>query len=444
MRYHKAKYRGYATVMAMMFLTIGATLSAWLFSMLFTGTAIARNDTASSRAQTAAESGLAYLRYMVTSTTSSTRIQGQTDAQLMDSLLAALNGKLASGITKTTDATGIAQLSIASTTLTDGSSFTGIIAFSKINPHTFSLQVTGSYGVAVRTVGMELDKQLNSLPTALTYALVAKGGITLPSNPNAGIAEYVPGKGADTTNMGTDQLYAAATSTGNADVLLFNNTPAPSSTITFPTFPSSLYSTLNSLVDAGLSKASGNNWNNVYIPANTNPTLPTTVNGVVYVKWPNNISFNNTTVNGVIIYEPAPAGSTTTSTITIVRTASMTFNPPKSTDTSYANLLGNANAAAVVGWSLIAPNAAVTLENGNTSQVKTYNGNWDVNSIYGTGKGSGDANTMVFNNASVIVETTANLGGNRIFSMNAPGLNGNGNSGSGYALNLITSTYWEK
>ena len=122
----------------------------------------------------------------------------------------------------------------------------------------------------------------------------------------------------------------------------------------------------------------------------------------------------------------------------------MTFNPPKSTDTSYSTMLGSTNAAAVVGWSLIAPNTDVSLDNGNTTGTKTFNGSMDINSISGQGKGSGDANSMVFNNATVIVETTVDLGGNRIFSMCPPGSGSGVLSGSGYALNLITSTYWEK
>jgi hypothetical protein len=103
--------------------------------------------------------------------------------------------------------------------------------------------------------------------------------------------------------------------------------------------------------------------NNVYIPPNTNPSFAggTTINGVLLIQAPNQVTFNgNVTITGVIVSETGSTAPAFDASKNILNFAgSVAAIPIEQMSTS--NPAYNANLVKLTGSFMLAPNFAVTM-----------------------------------------------------------------------------------
>lgn len=336
---------GLATVLALVFLAIFATLAVVFFSATSMNLAAAGNSQGMLDARLAAESGQSFLIYKMERCGVKGSLRGQA---LLDGLAlklkADLNGTAnlnGAQVTSTSTAITVPQIS-----LDGGKSFTAVITLPAAD--TLRLTVTGqvvsgggSSATAVqRQVVIDLHPQWDQ---ALGFGLCSKGPVQMGMNTDfsginnasdGSIYSAAPGV-AVTCGSGTISgdvsvsTPGATTSLGNTTVGGSINYNAPP--ITMPVIDRTPYTSLATTI-MNLANPPSGVYKNIRIPANTNPSFDNnaTIMGIMYIQAPNVVTFQNSaSFTGVIVADDPPAGSPDSANAIIFNNTSndaITFN----------------------------------------------------------------------------------------------------------------------
>ena len=448
---------GYATVLTLFFLSIGTTLAAGFYCMLQSSIAIAANEQRAAQALSSAESGLQFMEYQLIKASVKANLNGSSEKWL---------DTLSVGLMQNLEVTGILatnQVNYNASTFTVTIPMTGTPAFKLKNGCTFTstivpngaltnliLTVTGQ-GPAAKTRRV-LQIGLNALPPIPadlgSFAMVAKGTITLPGNVHAGVFGYDPATNSSNGLVGK-VYYPWGIGNGSVVALLAPTAPA----LVFDNPPPLIIPEVNVgfLEDMKGSKLtqftapSGNQTDtltNRYITANQTFSKNVVINGILYVQAGVSLAFNgNVTLNGTIVYQRTTvAGS---STISFDKSSVVTNSATASASQLSNTGLSTDQLKALAGWSILAPETNLDLANGNGVQ-KAFGGSLHINNLtQAAGQGGADA-TLCLNKANIICEGTVDMSGNRVFWILPPGdLAGSGSLGECTNLYAMAGTYLE-
>ena len=359
-------------------MVIFSALALGFYAATTTASQVASNEKTSLSAQMAAESGIQFIRYHLSSLHIPPGLQG---SQLFDEVYtqlsnrldhtANLNGGLV-GYDPTTisiPATDYVNLDAAGTqrfriTMT----LAGDIIVTKI------IGRGGNISVG-RGVEVKYQKARNS-SAIFNYGVAARGSVSMNGNVKIeGAGDPTKGSLLAATDSGVP-LTATGGVSISGDFSYTNATGAPNFSpsmsiagipygnpnfmqhvhagIDPPEFPS--IDTTVYVPFATNTYSGGNTLVNCVIPANTNPTFTgnTLIQGVLYVKTPNKITFGgNTTIQGCIVVENNPLGSSNSITFSGNVSASGIDTLPPSTQFPAAE-------RALTGAFLLAPRFAVS------------------------------------------------------------------------------------
>lgn len=462
--------RGYAAVLAMLMLVLGTTMAACFYSMLESGRALARNHQGIQEATKAAESGENFLVLKILKVAPAAGLFGHDSAawitpveeggtsRLMDCLQTELAPNLSQGTQLTySTADSHIHIDIPAITLPDATTFTARISPTDISPYQhLKLSVTGysvvndsTHSKISRTIAFDLDSEPERVVSAMRFPIAARNG---GMSGSSSIYGYDPatnttdGEIRNVVGIGNDKSDPA-----QAIVLTQPGEPVPDfSGFVSMTFPQTDVSFLDTGHTSSLAKFSSKNPNsvitNTYIPAGTNPSFGSDVElrGIIYVEWPNNLSFSaNTKINGVIVYQPATgSGKGNGSTITLDKNALVT----NSRDQSIANLnsiawLTDEQRKTLSSWAIIAPQTDLSLGNGNGNS-KTFENSVHIQNVSGAGSGHTGA-SLIMNRCSLIAEDTVSLKGNRVFWISTPATSADNANYVVSQLYVMQATYRE-
>ncbi|GEM_PF-4781803 len=228
-----------------------------------------------------------------------------------------------------------------------------------------------------------IDLTGGTTATALLYP-----GMTAPSGP--------------VTFPNNDALIAAVAGMGLKPI---TDTSTQTTTSTF--FPA-VYDKKGKLVTAAYTVTTVVAQNSCSIPPNTNPSLTGTINGVIYVQWPNKVTLGgNLTLNGSIVMQRGtPAGA---STVTLNRDGVIQRSmDAANTEIMKLSFAGNDQ---MKWWTLIAPDADFILPNGTVwDTTKVFEGSLHFNSCSRTG--GGDKAGFSITKGGMAAEGTISFGSN--------------------------------
>lgn len=330
-----ARRRGLASVLAMLFLVLFSTLAVGFYAATTLSAQVAKNERRLTTAQSAAESGMEFMRYQLGIIT----VPPGTPSNLLLTTVYGLLGTNLNGtynmgtdvVTMANDANGNPTIYVPGNTShfisidsSSGAKFQGTIAQSGDK---LVVTVTGMGSDGSISRGVQLSYQKAARASAIfNYGVASKGKITtggasyILGNPDPAMGSVLSTDMADAipvaiggkqvsgdisiTNPSGSVSYSGASIGGTSDPTQIPNhihigVPAP----TFPTVDSSVYTnavTMNTFV------AGSKSLSNVVIPPNTNPSFAgnTTVMGVLWIQSPNVVSFNgNLTITGVIVVD---------------------------------------------------------------------------------------------------------------------------------------------
>lgn len=329
-----ARRRGLASVLAMLFLVLFSTLAVGFYAATTLSAQVAKNERTLTTAQSAAESGMEFMRYQLGIITVP---PGTPSNQLLTTvygLLAAnLNGTSNMGtdvVTMANDANGNPTIYVPGNTShfisidsNTAAKFQGTIAQSGDK---LVVTVTGMGKDGTITRGVQLSYQKAARASAIfNYGVASKGKITtggasyILGNPDPAMGSVLSTDMADSvpvaiggkqvsgdisiTNPSGSVSYSGASIGGTSDPTkipqhIHIGVPAP----TFPTVDSSVYTNAVTMT----AYAGGKTLSNNYIPPNTNPSFAgnTTIQGVLWIQSPNVVSFTgNLTITGVIVVD---------------------------------------------------------------------------------------------------------------------------------------------
>jgi hypothetical protein len=339
--------RGVALILALLILTVFASLSVAFFSSTSMNLVQSSNLEAATRARLAAESGLSFLIYEMLHCGISGSLRGQA---LLDSLAARLSADLngTANLGGSVVAYDGSTITVPTIGFGVGKSFVGRVTLEAAD--TLRLTVTGQYtagtGASIKTVQRELAIDLHpAWDQAIAFGICSKGPVEMGMNTDlSGVTQASDGSiysGA----IGT--LASPAVSCGSGHISGDVSVSPPNTAasldlagttvdgtirydappVTMPTIDRTPYKSLATTVMNSPTPAGGT-YKNIRIPANTNPTFnnSVTIQGVMYVEAPNTIYFNNNvTFTGVIVADKPPAGSPDSANYIYFKN-NMTFN----------------------------------------------------------------------------------------------------------------------
>lgn len=339
LRRRRTARHGIASLMAMLYLLIFSTLALGFFSAVTTAAQLAANDEKALGAQSAVESGLAFLRYEL----SRVRVPGNTApnqmlAEVCKDLLAqqALSGNLG---TRTVAVVGDhieypvgAKEFIPLDSL--GAGFRAEIRMSEDGTDWVKVKVVGRYRGSTIARAIEIYFQpVISSTRVFDYGIVTRGPIVITGG-------GMVGGGTDPTHgsvlsMSDSPTPISMTGTsgiaGDAYLTNKNGTVSMTSNVTIAGESSAAGRAAH--IHAGVEppelpevdtavflpyvknvyKPNQATYRNVLIPANTNPTFSSSVKieGVMYIEYPNKVTFNGqTTIHGSVVVQKGAAPST--------------------------------------------------------------------------------------------------------------------------------------
>jgi hypothetical protein len=345
--------RALTSMLAMLYLVLFATLAVGFYASTGTSAQVSTNEQRRYRALGAAESGMDFMRYQLyqTSVLPATP-NDQVLNEIYKDLAVQLNGTANMG-TKTVGLNpGQSQIDIPVQPSqyiklgSDGSKFRCTI--------TRPALPAGNRSIVVKVVGAYSDSTIAASDLAavqLTYdplerptnffdtGMASKGQITLDvKNPITAVPASLASvmslsatnppitvssgsiSGDITTLNGINPSIAAGTSVGGSSIqadILANHVHHvdPANPPELPMPDTSIYAKYATTAYVA-GKAS---YDNVYIPANTNPTIagPITFRGVLLIKSPNNVKFTgNVNIQGTIVSDNSGVGTLLTNVLT--------------------------------------------------------------------------------------------------------------------------------
>jgi len=349
-RLSSSRRHGLTSMLAMLYLTLFATLAVGFYTTTNTSVQVSMNEQRRYRALGAAESGMDFMRYQLFQTSiPPTTLTANMLTEVQKDLAAQLNGTPnMKTMTVGIDILGT-EINIPSektqyiTLAADGSKFRAVIT-RPFNDRRICVKVIGCY--ANNALGnadqaaVQLTYDPSERPTNFfDNGMASKGTVTIDTkNPIAGIPAgeasilstslanppviMTTGSiaGDITVMNGVNPSIAAGVSVGGssiqADILANHVGHIDAATVPeFPTPDTSIFAKYaTTMYVAG--KAS---YDNVYIPANLNPTIggPITFRGVILIKSPNNVKFNgNVNIQGIVVTDNSGIGTLLTNVLT--------------------------------------------------------------------------------------------------------------------------------
>ena len=402
--------RGMASVLAMLFLVLFATLAVGFVAESTTTVQISRNERSLQQAQAACESGMQFIRYQLDQLNVPS---GDTGAALLNDVAAGLGQALNGAASMNGHAVAVTNGTLYLPSSSDyivvdsntGLKFQAAITASG---EFLSVKCTG-YG-PVSGIGKALQIQFDRASRAGTifnYGVAARGPVQLSGNATIqGATDPTKGSVLSTTagtpalsmsgsaSISGDFSYtnsAAVNSYGGTIAGLSSSSPNFSqhihSGIAAPQFPSIDTSVYAQYATNTWTSATGKTVVNCVVPANANPNFSggTTIQGVLYIKTPNQVSFSgNTTIQGCIVVENNPQGTSNSLSFSGNVTA-LTI------DTLPANSTFPAGERALTGAFILAPTFAVTF----SGNFGTIGGSMIADSFSFSGNASGTVDGSV-------------------------------------------------
>jgi hypothetical protein len=342
-RRHPAARRGIASLMAMLYLVIFSTLALGFYSAVTTASQLAHNDEKAMGAQAAVESGLAFLRYEL----SRVRVPGNTvPNQMLAEVCKDLAAQQAGGgniggrtIAVVDDAihypVGTGEF-IPLDALGAGFRAEIRMADDTASPETAAwvkVKVHGRYRGTTISRAIEIYFQpVISSTKVFDYGIVTRGPIVITGG-------GMIGGGGDPTHGSVLSMSTSSTPismTGNSgiggEVYMTNKNGAVSMTSNV-TIANETGSARLAHIHPGVEppelpevdpavflpyvksvyKPNLATYRNVIIPANTNPTFSsaTKIEGVMYIEYPNKVTFNGqATIHGSVVVQKGATPST--------------------------------------------------------------------------------------------------------------------------------------
>ena len=487
--------RGYVSLLAVVFIALGALMATYVYAMVSSSSNIAHNQDMSRQAMLAAESGLDYLNVVLPQITKDANIV--TTANAAEPLLVAaqpilnqsaqISGAPAVAVAENLAHT-VGTLTIAPVTLytpDPSHGLYGTASFSATISNQFlpylrdptissvvepvlpeyCVTVTGSYsrnGVTVtRTIGMNADAVSMAHYSESGYGIIAKGNISLPPSANGGVFLYDYSFDPPALNQGRK---GAAYSVQNGELVSFDGSAPPSSSeITWNTYPADLYTKLQSFdwTTSYVNPPDGSSatWTNVKIPKHTNLTVTgnVTINGVLYMEYPSSITFGGSstkdqtiTINGAIIWEQSNGQGVQDETLTFGRYVGVDTGNVATRDAQLQTVLGpDATHTLLNGDIIAAPQTNLVLDPGNTvTGILKFNGGVHVNNVTGSGTGNvlnkaPTTGAMVIDGGTLTAEGSVDLRGNTAFCVNPPAGSTLLLDPDRFRLAFNPRTYWE-
>ena len=261
-----------------------------------------------------------------------------------------------------------------------------------------------------------------------------------------------------------DNRYGKEYTVEGGSVMTFDNEPPPAS-ISLPTYPASLYTALNSYSGWTTPDPSGGTWKNAEVlppGPHAKPLVITgnvTIEGVLYMRYGSSISFGDSstkeqtlTINGAIIWEPAPTGTTPIpQTLTFGRYIGINTPDAATRDGFLVKVLGaNATSTLLNGDIVAAPQTDLSLDSGNdVTGIKVFNGSLHVKNVNSEGSGdvlfkAPDTGGMVINGGGIVAEGNVILKGTTAFCVKPPDVSNVVVDKDRYRLAFTQTTYWEQ
>ncbi|HEY2589226.1 MAG TPA: hypothetical protein VGI81_26010 [Tepidisphaeraceae bacterium] len=412
--------RGLASVMAMLFLVLFATLAVGFTAATSMNAQISRNERALQQAEAAADGGMQFIRYELGAMTLPAAPLGSlTDSALLNAVATALGPQLNGSANMNGHPVTIANNAICipaanDWTVLDPSMGTRFRVMIYATGQLLVVTVDGA-GPAGTNIMKAVQMQYTEAPKAgaiLDYGVATQGTLTtggatviqgltdptkgsvLSADMSSGTPVSISGKmvSGDISIVNPNgTIYVSGASVGGTtDPTLMKQhlhigVPAP----TFPTVDTTVFTAFVDPTSKGQYDGSGT-CNNCWIPPNTNPSFTggATINGVMWVQAPNQISFKgNTTINGVIVSttDPNAAGYQPFNASQNVLSFAGTVTATPITQMSTSNPAYNANLVKLGGSFLLAPNFAVSM----TGNFGTIGGSMVVGELSMTGNASG-------------------------------------------------------
>jgi hypothetical protein len=324
------KRKGAVLIIAMIFVVIFSALAVSMASMSGTNAQLASNQHKVGCALGSATSGLEVQRHWLTPVTmpSSTPIN-KYFSTIMNTLEYDLDANSISNIILKKNLGTISPVTLDSTT---GQTFSGLMRISDSNSCVLEVYATGGDGQITRTIKVDFDIEPYKWPI-FNYGLATKGPLNYTGNPTTTGATaaweadiYIESTGSDTalsvagnTNFDGDIMIGnpAANATFGGDVIIDGDNGQTAidnhvfigvDPVEFPepdTARFQPYAT-GDVIDATTVIAdTPNPLVNVTIAANTNPTFTKgkQIQGILLIKSPNVVTFDNVDLQGIIVGE---------------------------------------------------------------------------------------------------------------------------------------------
>ena len=363
----------------MLYMVLFATLAVGFAEATIMSAQISKNQRSLYDARFAADSGMSFIRYQLGLMDIPS---GNTDAALLAQVAAQLGAQLngtnnmgGSSVAVTNSAIYLpAQNAYVPIDNATGAKFRVVITVSNsmLNVTSSGFDRTGTVGRAV-----QLQYQEQSLPsTIFNYGVAARGeletsgGATIQGTPTGSSGSVLSATANPTAlnqsggTISGDFSYtnAAASNTYGGTIAGYTsgNANFPQhihSGVTAPQFPSIDTTAYAQYATNTWTTSTGTTVVNCVVPANANPNFAagTTVQGVLYIKTPNKVTFSGgCIIQGCVVVENNPQGTSNTMTFSGGVTA-------QSIDTLPATAQFPPGERALTGAFLLAPSFALTL-----------------------------------------------------------------------------------
>ena len=427
--------RGYAAVMAMLFLVLGTSLAAGLYALVQSSTAMTSNEQATALALGAAETGVQFMSYQLSKAAIAATFTGTNST----TWIAPLASQLSLSMNATNNIGGQSlpapasyRLAIPSISLAGGASFSAVVEPTS-DAKAIQLTVTGT-----STVGVSRKLQVNFKGTPATtggpvpFPLIARGDI--PSSWNV----TPDGRRFKVKQYGTP-VRVPLTDNTEGTALLYPGMAAPTGKVPFPNNDALItavgaLTTLPKRTEAVGATISGTN-SSYRIPAGKNYTLKGTINGVVFVEWPNDITLvGPMTLNGTIVYERKGTKSGT-SMVKIDRSSDIE-RPMAAADAEIMKLSFAGNNQ-MKWWTLIAPDADFDIPNGTAgASTKAFEGSLHFKST----TRNGGKDNFVLTKGGLVAEGSISFGSNSASYTIDPDTGGTAGGGGSNAPSMLALT----
>lgn len=406
----RTKQSGVVSVIAMVMLSLFAALAVALVSVASTSVQMANNQTHMDSSRLQAEGGLSYLLYQLNTQSYDPNASGSVLLNKAYTILGAMNGSANLGSNQvTSDGSTVTVPRIAIDT--NGRAFSATVTLA--NQTYLRIKVTGYDGNFARSVTLDCNV-VQGKSAVFAYGLASQSPIRLTGNssisgandPNEASvlsATYANPDAVDLTGNCTiaGDVYVSnpvgyVTTSGNISIggqsgSFANHIHVGVGPVDFPAVDPTVFEPFaTNPVDGNTSFSGNKTFTNIRIKKGTNPTFSgnITLQGVVYIEQPNQVSFTgNLSITGLIVTQDAGDNAYTTNTI------KFTGNTSSQGVSSLPNTSDFATLRTMTGSFLLAPGFGVSF----TGNFGTVNGCMAASSFSFTGNAGGRVTGGIIN-----------------------------------------------